>query len=782
MFWKILKKDLKRKKVMNIVLFLLIIMASMFVASSTNQMYSTSVAIESFIDQSRVADFNAQMANTDEENKRVEAWLKSEKTIKTTYSQLQIGVLSKDITVPKNRKNFSGNAGLVLSTVPKDVNLVFGEDDQQFDLKQGELALPISLRNATGLQAGDLLTINLGGTNKAFTVTHFFKDAYMGSDLLGLKRLLISEQDFTELQAVIPAELMSKLWSFNATPNSQGELASAFSKQNFTFTIVIEKELVAMSYLTDRILSAILFVISLFLIFIAFLTLHFTIVSTLQNDYKEIGVLKAIGFRNFAIKRLYLTKYLGLSIIGGILGFMIGLQLSKLMSLKLSQYIITPDSTMGIIVSMISVIAMIVVTLLFCLLCMHKISKASAIDAIRQGHTGERFKASRKIHLHHSKYLSPALFLAFSDVINKLKSYSVLIVTFILSVAIIITPINLMNTIVTPKFINYLGVIEADFYTKSEVANKPVTEIREELAKLEQKIHNKNFKLTLTVDYSFNAKYISDHGEDNIRISGMKSEPATSFHYLEGEAPKLDNEIAITSLMAQKYDKHIGDYITFEIDNKKDRFLITGLIQTITNEGNMIRVGDAYTPVNATSYLFAGKINVPEAEKAQVLEELKQQFPELDLKSATDLLGEITGGFMGQLKSIIYLLTASVCLITFFITSLFVRLLIAKEVQSIAVMKSLGFKNSVIQRWQVMRISILLLGSIIVGVFTANILGEWVIGFVFRMFGVTKMSFNIVPQQVYLLFPLLILGVVLLAVYSSCGQIKKVQVWEMKQE
>lgn len=767
---------------MNIVLFLLIIMASMFVASSTNQMYSTSVAIQSFIDQSRVADLNALMANTNEENKRVEAWSKSEKTIMNTYSQLQIGVLSKDITVPKTRKNFSGNAGLVLSTVPKDVNLVFGEDDQQFELKQGELALPISLMNATELQAGDLLNVNLGGTNKTFIVTHFFKDAYMGSDLLSFKRMLISEQDFTELQEVIPDKLMSKLWSFNTAPGSHGELTSAFSKQNFTFTIVIEKELVAMSYLTDRILSAILFVISLFLIFIAFLTLHFTIVSTLQNDYKEIGVLKAIGFRDFAIKRLYLTKYLGLSIIGGVVGFIIGIQLSALMSHKLSQYIIKPDSTMGILVSMISVMAMIVVTLLFCLLCMQKISKASAIDAIRQGHTGERFKASRKIHLHHSKYLSPALFLAFSDVINKLKSYSVLIVTFILSVAIIITPINLMNTIVTPKFINYLGVIEADFYTKSEVANKPVTEIRKELSKLDQKILNKNSKITLTVDYSFNAKYISDNGKDNMRISGMKSEPATTFQYLEGEAPKLTNEIAITSIMSQKYDKHIGDYITFEIDNKKDRFLITGLIQTITNEGNMIRVGDAYSPVNATSYLFAGKINVPELEKEQVLEALQQQLPELDLKSATDLLGEITGGFMGQLKSIIYLLTASVCLITFFITSLFVRLLIAKEVQSIAVMKSLGFKNGVIQRWQVLRISILLLGSIIIGVFTANVLGEWVIGFVFQMFGVTKMSFNIVPQQVYLLFPFLILLVVLLSVYSSCGQIKKVQVWEMKQE
>jgi putative ABC transport system permease protein len=266
-FWKLLKKDLKRKKVMNIVLFLLIIMASMFVASSTNQMYSTSVAIQSFIDQSRVADLNALIANTDEENKRVEVWSKSEKTIMNTYSQLQIGVLSKDITVPKNRKNFSGNAGLVLSTIPKDINLVFGEDDQQFELNQGELAIPIGLMNRTGLQAGDLLTINLEGTNKIFTVTHFFKDAYMGSDLLSFKRILISEQDFSDLQKVIPAELMSKLWSFNANSTFQRELVSAFSKQNFTSTIVIEKQLVAMSYLTDQILSAILFVISLFLIF-----------------------------------------------------------------------------------------------------------------------------------------------------------------------------------------------------------------------------------------------------------------------------------------------------------------------------------------------------------------------------------------------------------------------------------------------------------------------------------------------------------------------------------
>ncbi|WP_019911118.1 ABC transporter permease [Paenibacillus sp. HW567] len=782
MFWKILKKDLKRKKAMNIVLLVFILLASMLVASSTNLMYSTSTAINSFINQSRVADLNAIMTNTDENNQGVAAWAESQKAIDTTYSQLQIGVLSKDITVPKGRKNFSGNTGLVLSTIPEDVNLVFGEDDAEFTLQRGELALPISLMNATGLELGDPLTVHLEGTDTTFKVARFFKDAYMGSDMMGLKRILLSEQDFTALQQVVPVESMTKLWSFNTVPGVQGGLTSAFSKQDFTVNFVIDKNLVAMSFMTDRILSAMLFVISLFLIFIAFLTLHFTIVSTLQDDYKEIGVMKAIGFRNSAIKRLYLTKYLGLGVTGGIVGMGISLPLSELMSRKISQYIITPGGITGVIVSIISTIVMIAVTLLFCMLCMRKISKASAIDAIRQGHTGERFKASRKIHLHSSKLLSPALFLALSDVLNKLKSYSALILTFILSTAIIIIPVNLMNTIVTPKFIGYFGTIEADFYTKSEVLNKPVAEIRKELAKLAQEMQDKKFPVTLTVDYSFNTKYISDNGEDNMRISGMKSEPAAAFQYLDGEAPKLANEIAITSIMAEQYDKRIGDYITFEIEGKKGSFLITGLIQTISNEGYMVRLGDEYTPASASSYQFAGRINAPEAEKAQIIEDMKQQLSGFDLKSATDLLGEITGGFMGQLKSIISLLTVIVCLVTFFITSLFVRLLITKEVQSIAVMKSLGFKNGIIRRWQVLRISILLVGSIIIGVITANVLGERLIGIIFRMFGLTQMSFNIVPQQVYLLFPLLILTVVVLAVIISCGQIKRVQIWNMNQE
>lgn len=165
-----------------------------------------------------------------------------------------------------------------------------------------------------------------------------------------------------------------------------------------------------------------------------------------------------------------------------------------------------------------------------------------------------------------------------------------------------------------------------------------------------------------------------------------------------------------------------------------------------------------------------------------MIHEVKQQFSGLEIMSASDLLSVTTGGFMGQLKNINTLLTVVVCLITFFITSLFVRLLITKEVQGIALMKSLGFTNGEIRVWQVLRILILMLGSVILGVLLANHLGEVLIGLIFSMFGLTEINFNIVPLQVYGLYPLLILVVVVLAVYSSCGQIRKIQVWNMNQE
>ncbi|WNS45384.1 FtsX-like permease family protein [Paenibacillus sp. MMS20-IR301] len=782
-FLKILKKDLRRKKVMNTVLLVLITLASTLVASSSSLMYSTSKALDSFITGSKVADLNITVENKPGYTADIQNWVKDEPKVAAVYTSKQIPLTLNQIGLPEGRTGFSGNTSIVLSGIPDQVNLIFGEDDKRYTLHQGEIGLPASLMLSSGVQQGEKITLQLGEFRQTFTVSGYFKDAYMGADLLGLKRMMITAEDFTGIEKQLPDDTLLSLWSFTAAPGvAPAELSNVFAGADLPVKFEVDKSLVSMAYMTDRIISAMMFAISLFLIFIALLTLRFTIVSTLQDEYKEIGIMKATGFRSIAIKRLYLTKYMGLSLFGGAAGLGISLPLTGLMSRRTSQYMIMPGGSTSIIISALSTVAMIGFILLFCLLCMRKINKASAIDAIRYGQTGERFKASRRIHLHTSRFLPAPLFLALSDVLNRLKSYTSLILTLILSTAIMLIPVNLTNTIVTPKFLEYFGTIEADLYSQTVLGDFSTSELEHRKAEITQKLREKGFDVTLSANYTLRTKYISDNGQENRRVNGQKNDLNTSVSILEGTAPVLKNEIAITTIMAEKYGKQIGDSIDFEIDSELSTYLITGLFQSISNEGYAVWIARDYDPQLVNAYVFSGNINAPEDQKAGIAKEIQAQLGDLNLKTSFEMLGEITGGFMGQLRSINALLTAVICIITFFINSLFVRLLITKEVHGIAVMKSIGFTNSAIRQWQILRILIIMAASTILGVVAANTLGGRLLGMVFRIFGLTKLDLNIVPLQVYVLYPLLILAVVMLAVFTSCGQIKRVQVWNMNKE
>ena len=55
--------------------------------------------------------------------------------------------------------------------------------------------------------------------------------------------------------------------------------------------------------------------VSICLILIAFMVLRFTIVFTLQEDYREIGIMKAIGLKDAGIKSVYLIKYLAIAVL-----------------------------------------------------------------------------------------------------------------------------------------------------------------------------------------------------------------------------------------------------------------------------------------------------------------------------------------------------------------------------------------------------------------------------------------------------------------------------------
>ena len=63
MYLNILKKDLKRKKAMNIILLLFIILATMFVSSSVNNIINVTTALDSYFEKANAPDYLAITMN-----------------------------------------------------------------------------------------------------------------------------------------------------------------------------------------------------------------------------------------------------------------------------------------------------------------------------------------------------------------------------------------------------------------------------------------------------------------------------------------------------------------------------------------------------------------------------------------------------------------------------------------------------------------------------------------------------------------------------------------------
>ena len=63
MYLNILKKDLKRKRAMNIILLLFMILATMFVASSVNNIINVTTALDSYFEMADAPDYAAAAMN-----------------------------------------------------------------------------------------------------------------------------------------------------------------------------------------------------------------------------------------------------------------------------------------------------------------------------------------------------------------------------------------------------------------------------------------------------------------------------------------------------------------------------------------------------------------------------------------------------------------------------------------------------------------------------------------------------------------------------------------------
>ncbi|CAM5709364.1 Peptide ABC transporter permease OS=Lysinibacillus sphaericus OX=1421 GN=LS41612_16905 PE=4 SV=1 [Lysinibacillus sphaericus] len=91
--------------------------------------------------------------------------------------------------------------------------------------------------------------------------------------------------------------------------------------------------------MSDTIVAMVIILISILLIIIASLCIRLTFLATIDEDLREIGVMKAIGISKKDIKKVYLNKYRAISVVAGIVGYLLSFVVVNLFTGNMRLYI-----------------------------------------------------------------------------------------------------------------------------------------------------------------------------------------------------------------------------------------------------------------------------------------------------------------------------------------------------------------------------------------------------------------------------------------------------------
>ncbi len=763
MYQNILKKDLKRKRAMNIILLLFMILATMFVSSSVSNIINVTTALDSYFEMANAPDYFAVTMN---KNLTVDL----DETVSSASAVDRYATENTLFLMPENfiyeDKDIVIKVGTNLVHSDICMNYFLSDGSILETVEQGEFYMAEGKADALGVDVGDKLTIELNGVSREFVLADKIKDALFGPDQMSVTRYIISEEDF---ECFLSAE--------NTEENYGGTLVYIYSSNIETVltqikplidnsALTMDRAVMKFSYIFDMIVVGILLVVSIILIIIAFAVLRFTISFTLSEEFREIGVMKAIGIGNFKIRSLYLVKYMGLSIIGAAIGLALSFPFGKMLMSVSSQTIIVGNQS-PILVNILCAVLVMAVIYLFCYGCTGKVKKLTPIDAIRNGQTGERFRKKSLMSLGKSKFpVTP--FLALNDIVSSPRRYSIITLTFFLCLALLFILSATVSTMESNSLATAFGWADCDIYLDSKILAECMLEdghekLEKHLEEMEQTLAENGIPAKCYQEIMFTLPVSFGENESNICIYHGTGVAMDMYEYTAGIAPQNTDEIAITRIAADKLNANIGDTITIKTIDGDKEYIISAFFQSMNMQGSGIRLhSDEYINyVQAqgginTQIFFTDHPDSKEIE--QRMEEIQRIFPDFEnVKTCAEAVADMVGvaGTLDAVKSLVVVLTIVLAAL---ITVLMERSFIAKEQGEIALMKAVGTRNGKIYAYHTLRFLFVGIIAVIIGEIFAMPLTHLCIDPIFKMMGMElAVDYIINPVEMYLIFPVVIL-------------------------
>jgi len=446
--------------------------------------------------------------------------------------------------------------------------------------------VPISLKG-NNIAVGDDYVLTYKNTDYKFKIAGFFETTYYSSAFSGYFKYFIPNERYEKLYSEIGRAIIISA-RFKGNRSNIDSISEEFSKKfvdttdfNFISSEIMQPCLSASSMKYGcmsliNTIAVILIAFSLVICIIVIIVIYNHIVESIDQSIQNIGVLQAIGYTTKQIMGSMIFEYLILSIIGVIAGIFASYAFIPFLIKLLYSTSLIWKSSLHINVDLICLTAILLLIVLTSIFACARILKLPPVKALNQNIGTHNF-TKNFIPLH--KSVGTLNFkIALKNLFSNVKSN--------ISFATIITGATFAIGITIIMFMNFA-------YDKTALYNMVGFELSDMQIVVTDNTDTEKFAQKLAEMDEVRKTNLSDVTNvkiEDIDISVIVSDNFGSMEVLsvyEGALPKYDNEIAITGVISQRFNKNIGDSVRVTAEGRTKEYFVTGIYQSSNAEGLM---------------------------------------------------------------------------------------------------------------------------------------------------------------------------------------------------
>lgn len=763
MWIKQLWTDLKGSPLIHLTLLVFMAIPSALLALSFQLFLDLQSSLDYLFESARVPHF-LQMHSGEVDQESLENWA-LDQTMVDQYQLLPMIPLNGSSLFLGEERISQGNTimdiGLVTQSTAFDYLLDL--NNRPLRMNQGQVAVPLYYREKLQLKLGDPLEIHWNGDIQTFEITAFLRDGQMNPAMVHSKRILFHRDDWAGLAERIPER--EYLIEFRLSDPSlaldfqQLYQAAELPSQGPAITLGLLR---LINGISQGITMVILFLVSLLFTTVALLALRFTIITSLENDLKQMGVMRAMGFSLGRLSRIYLKKYLILAGLALLLGYLLSLPLGAGFRRGILLYMGSPPATVWTdVIPLLSSLPLMAMIYWACRMALRRVAKVPPVQALR-GETSSITKGSPGLQYHGGLQGNLGIFLSMKELGRRWRQYLLLALLYGFCAFILLLPLKFLQTLESPSFMGYLGF--GDSQIRMDLRGGPGQEEQCNRLTTELAGHESLLNYGLFRAYSLQVQLDSGETKDLQVESGDYSHYAPLF--LEGRAPMEAREIALSQLYADELQLSIDQRITVVCGGTQEEWRICGIYQDISNGGFSAKTAEHFSNGDFLWAVVYADLQDSTTENLLAFKEhMAETFPSMRISLTRDYLAQTLGPTLEKLRRFYGMAALGALSVSFMLSLLFLRMLHTRDRRELALKQGLGFSSGLLIRPYAVSLALSCLVGIGLGQWLSGGPGEALMGALWSSMGASEIHFHHSPGAVWLLIPGLLMGLTFLATY-----------------